>query len=292
MNDTVVKWGKYRGKPLDMLLMDHKYISWCKTQPGMMERFPELSGITMNQINITSNDSLASCTPEHNQLQNKFLEDDFVRSFLKSQFGLEDSSHIHEFLHDLYADEKYREYFGEQHFSFKDTLPKVRFETKHNWDVEIDDHNGVTGYITSTGVREEEDSNLRSACNRLRLFQGKQYLRGELDKYNESPCSLPAGKTQPKISKICFWFNDSIHYNPRVFIEIKPSLGDDYPHVLRKMTGQIESTTRSGHHSHSGPSVFVLYIGHFSSKVTTVAQLQKIFNLSGISVVFENKPSE
>ena len=61
-----------------------------------------------------------------------------------------------------------------------------------------------------------------------------------------------------------------------IVIELKPTLGDDYPAVLRKM-----KTRRASRRADK----VVLLVDQFTSSVTSLADLKEIFNQSAIQVV-------
>ncbi len=65
-----------------------------------------------------------------------------------------------------------------------------------------------------------------------------------------------------------------------IYCEIKPQLGDDYPHVLRKMKNQKIMTTKKDR------AMFVLLVKHFESDVTSKDELITIFRQDNIKVVF------
>ena len=68
--------------------------------------------------------------------------------------------------------------------------------------------------------------------------------------------------------------------NVWLIIEIKPTLGDDYPTVLRKMKSPLPRHFRDSHLRS------YLLIGNFRSDAITEEQLREIFDRSGISIVF------
>jgi hypothetical protein len=69
----------------------------------------------------------------------------------------------------------------------------------------------------------------------------------------------------------------------KIFIEIKTSLGDDYPCVLRKMKEQIYLTNSK--YKESKGIRYCLVIETFNSEAINSDQLHKIFNDSGIIVI-------
>ena len=76
----LVPFGKYKGQPITTLLNDTKYLEWCKQQVWF-QKFPIVYNICVNQTITTTNPY--SKTPEHNKLQNMFLEKKNVKKFLR-----------------------------------------------------------------------------------------------------------------------------------------------------------------------------------------------------------------
>ena len=82
MSDSkVVPFGKYKGQPLEILKEDPQYCEWMTSQPWFGERFPELRTIIVN--NFTE----PTCTPEHNKLQARFMDSEFVDKFADFMSG-------------------------------------------------------------------------------------------------------------------------------------------------------------------------------------------------------------
>jgi len=71
--EPAVPFGKYKGQPITTLLKDTNYLEWCKQQEWF-KKFPIVYNICVNQtiVNQTEN----SKTPEHNKIQNLFLEEE------------------------------------------------------------------------------------------------------------------------------------------------------------------------------------------------------------------------
>jgi hypothetical protein len=73
----------------------------------------------------------------------------------------------------------------------------------------------------------------------------------------------------------------------RILVEIKPSIGDDYPAVLRQMQNGMRGypgETRSAH--------FVLFAGEYRGAGATQEQFVQIFAASGIKVVIDTDRSD
>jgi hypothetical protein len=67
-------------------------------------------------------------------------------------------------------------------------------------------------------------------------------------------------------------------------VEIKPSIGDDYPGILRQMKGQGQSARFRGIEG-----VCVLLYGKFEARGATLDQVKKIFAEAGIRMVCLNE---
>lgn len=79
---------------------------------------------------------------------------------------------------------------------------------------------------------------------------------------------------------------DEYHEIRDFYVECKPSVGDDYPSVLRQINAQRERVKSSKGYS-SGS--FCLLIKEYTGVGCDIHQLKKIFLLSGIAVVLLNE---
>jgi len=131
--DPIVQFGKYKGKPLSTMLSDSQYLQWCKNK-NILEKYPDIYNIVycVNVVNTNQNDSP---TPEHNLMQNKFLDKLFVVTFIR------DILNIDKTIKNLQNDEMFlKNYMYVPHDInklIKDASLKVTFEAKFNWDLLI-----------------------------------------------------------------------------------------------------------------------------------------------------------
>lgn len=255
----LVPFGKYKGQPITRLINDPATLDYYKKQK-IIQNYPFVNNICVNQTITPNNEN--SKTPEHNKLQNLFLERNFNIEFINNIFEFDKSISL---LNKLYDTEDYKKYFGEQKFNennygLENSLITSIFETKYNWDVRIflGEENGSitinenTIKLNSTYYKEKLDI-------RHKLFNG----------INHIDCHYGYGDCE-------YYFAD---IRKSLYIEIKPLLGDDYPNVLRKMTTQ-KNITNDRH------GEYVLFIGEYASSYTTKKQLIQIFKQSNIRVMF------
>jgi hypothetical protein len=110
----IVTFGKYKGRPVTDMLADKKYVEWCKQQE-FFKNHTTIYNICVNQ----TIGSQPSKTPEHNRMQNLFLDNKRVALLLARS---------------LTADEDHATYLVER-FINRDL--RVEFEGKFNWDIII-----------------------------------------------------------------------------------------------------------------------------------------------------------
>ncbi len=256
----IVPFGKYKGQPITSLINDTKYLEWCKLQEWF-QKFPVVYNICVNQT-ITTNDT-GSKTPEHNKLQNLFLERKFNIEFINHLYRFDKSITL---LQKLYCDEEYYLYCGDQKFNFNDyglenSLITPIFETIFNWDVCL-----LLGKYSGGGMKSNGNNiTLKSVYNSEnmviyeKLFNNIKHIEWS---YTRNDC----------------WYSFA-DKTISLYIEIKPLMGDDYPNVLRKMSIQIKLTNDKN-------GLYILFVSKFSSSSTTTEQLVAIFKQSNIIIVF------
>lgn len=322
----IVPFGKYKGQCITKLLADKQTLEWYKKQPGCLERYPVLYNIVVNQ-QITSS-SQNSKTPEHNKLQNLFLDPDNLSKLRKALF----KTHINDFeikLNNLIDDEDFIRLFGkhkkEDLMNF--THPgKVIFEDKYNWD--------MCFYINTQYISFDENGKDKIKYKEQYDIKKEEYMEKIQEKQKWRKESQRGGITDEKFKKICEEkyedeFNE--HYrkyrdgdsyykgfvekylsnyehtvsgyrehdiklellpNYLLCCEIKPILGDDYPEVLRKMKTQQNLSNNDKKWAKSDyihyNKIYLLLIGSFKSTAASREQLIEIFKQSNINVRFIN----
>jgi hypothetical protein len=130
----IVTFGKYKDKPVTELLADDKYVEWLKQQSWFTNQKPIYNIVVNQQINQPN---LNSKTPEHNSLQNKFLDENNRIKLLKK---LSNKHQLKEYekLKLLLNNENFIKNFGNYDVN-KLFHPKYNcqyeFEGKYNWDL-------------------------------------------------------------------------------------------------------------------------------------------------------------
>lgn len=125
----IVPFGKYKDKSVLELLADEKYVEWLKQQSWFSNQ-TQIYNIVVHQRIPTTNNSK---TPEHNKLQNMFLDKNNQEKLLSKLFNI----NLHR-INNLFADEDIVRCFGENIIpeivnNFDNTT--IKFEDKFNWDL-------------------------------------------------------------------------------------------------------------------------------------------------------------
>jgi len=73
MKVDIIPFGKYQGKPLEVLKQDVEYVKWLQTQSWFKLRYQNINNLIINNFGQPSE------TPEHNKIQTLFLSKDFCK---------------------------------------------------------------------------------------------------------------------------------------------------------------------------------------------------------------------
>jgi predicted SAM-dependent methyltransferase len=132
----IVPTGKYKDKSVLELLADKNYVEWFKQQSGFStsEKWKPIYNIVVNQTITTNNQS--SKTPEHNRLQNLFLDKNNQFNLVKQTYKNKYNICINK-LQSLFEDASIIKCFGINTIpELTNNLDKssIKFEDKFNWD--------------------------------------------------------------------------------------------------------------------------------------------------------------
>lgn len=135
----IVPFGKYKDKSVLELLADTKYVEWLKQQAWFANQKQIYNIVVHQTISATNN----SNTPEHNRMQNCFL-DTKNQSKLMFQFFKHWITRINQLL----KDEAFVRWFGKHDEINISTIDadklSVKFEEKFNWDVVLHSNGDFT----------------------------------------------------------------------------------------------------------------------------------------------------
>ena len=107
-------------------------------------------------------------TPEHNYLQNKFLELENKYKLVKAYFKLK-LDDVNKILEEIYNTDEFKEMFGQQRFNERDSVllkdnlekSKIVFEAIYNWDIALSNDHSIRSTIqmNSDYLKMKEDVN-------------------------------------------------------------------------------------------------------------------------------------
>lgn len=193
----IVPFGKYKGKPIEAMVLDEAYCDWLAGQDWFRERYSTIFNIIVNNFGEPPE------TPEHNALQARFLNDDYRREFSisaqKPKPFVDVSSYFKRKKEDkwhrgLYVDEESPEFIVKAEWRKRETK----------------------------AVFEEDGFDCSIYC---------------IDTYVSDPVAIPS-----EWEKLYSFFSGQAINNAvrteerfRISVEIKPSLADDFPAVLRQI---------------------------------------------------------
>ena len=245
----IIPFGKYRGQPIaEIVQRDPAYIQWLMQQAWFPEKFAPIYQLVVNNFAPPSEE-----TPAHNAMQARFLEFDFQWAFWQAS-GLSNNEKWRD-LHARFA-ERTKEIRKAPtpctHREYKWTLRAHREDVQRRWNFRRDRF--LISHGTSIGSATFEDG-----CDvkfSIRLWVG-----------------FPRG------TRFCEGYNSEDRFE--VLIEIKPSIGDDYPAVLRQMKRQQIARRSNAHWNDK----WILFVDQFSSQAITLNQARQIFAREGILIV-------
>lgn len=274
---NVVPFGKYKGKPVETLRADAGYCEWLMAQDWFRQRYQGIYTLVINNFGEPSE------TPEHNRLQTRFLDDDFCKRLL-SVLGWKPLM-------------KPQEYIKKELYSYRIPALKNKITDLEKSASRIGEN--VDRYRSHLETPELDvfwespESQLKSAETELLKYRddldrsAKELKKWE--QYAESPNLVMTIKSIQRKFEVKGWdvllevtahdTTSGIEDNIALFIELKTSLGDDYPAVLR----QIKANNRE--RTFRDAVGMILVFDQFSAEGATLDQVRTIFITSGITVL-------
>lgn len=275
--ELIIPFGKYKDKPVSVLRSDPQYVQWMKDNK-VLDKYPAINTVIINNFREPED------TPAHNELQMRFLDRSFVYSvgcafrawrpfaFAYDQFVSHMQTHRVsepklEFEWrgwDVYAR------FDSFSISGQASRPEYLVEL---WDLQVGTLVPRDDLGPDTSVKSYEPDYYESRSNRWKvttretwgiLTDRKAFEKGYI-------------KVSPSDSKLRFRsFTAGI--GGRLCCEIKPSLGEDFPAILRQVKSRRNETYTSG-------LVCAVLVDEFVASSTTFENVQTMFALDGIPLL-------
>ncbi len=250
-----VQFGKYKGRPVEDMLADATYMQWLEGQPWFREKYSHI--LHMRDAEA------ANRTPVHNRMQARFLEKAFCAAFAKSACG-DRIAEMKQFCASLV--EKCRE---ELTVEVRNAERQIRRATQHRERVAIQAASGGDDEVAFFDFPQAEvlQAARDSLAERLSTLTESclaydSFCEFEVEGADVVVIHEVSNKVASIGGKMC---------QVRLPVEIKPTVADEYPAVLRQMQ---RHRTR------------YLLVGRYLGEGATQAQFVEIFKRSGITVVF------
>ncbi len=274
LKKNIVPFGKYKGQPIEVLQADEEYSEWLAAQQWFRERFTDLFRALTASHNQTD-------TPEHNKMQARFLEDGFRHALIRLLFDLNAVSfHTRRNHYESGVIELLRKSIPDAPpLSGADRFFSERIAWQRQW----------ADLIVVLNGRKEPFSDF--------IEKIKKFLPNfRAPRWNEHPADFvlkSAAEFEFYGSDLLITWSWSVpaegssDIGTALLVELKPTLGDDFPAVLREIKTHIQF---AGKHKYERPRA-VLIVGTYSGEGATWDQVKGIFQASGITTVFESEIS-
>lgn len=261
---NVVPFGKYRGQPLEVLRHDPEYVQWALDNGVVSETKYRAVYVFLTGAAGESHD-----TPEHNRYQVMFLEPDFAGEVFDRRYPNVRGRVV--------MDRRRSDFFRlNPSPEWKGIEPRTLGYNTEYWARETARCSDLSDYQKDSLAGHQKD--LRDyRIYKEQLAAWTSWREGEVD-YPVEAYELPEVEVQFEVK--------AMDYGGRVRggsadvvmacaghqsrVEIKPSMGDDFPAVLRQMQSSYCD---------------ILYLGGYNGVGSTLQQVKKLFALSKILVL-------
>lgn len=258
---NLVTFGKYKGQPVEALMADTNYVEWLMAQPSFTE------GRHKNVYDmVTKRGVVDPKTPVHNAMQARFLDKELIYKFaaIRNNFFMDDIEpvkHLRPKWSVYHSNDDEKEFYY-RHMCYPTKYPpceseivRCDFEDYNNY--EASTYIGVS--LVNNTKFEKDNWDVIIDCTLAHVFKrGRDgHAHGGPDIWS---VKLP---------------------NVKIYIELKPSLGDDYPAVMRQINKRLTN----------GPVIEkdawkLIVIDSFNGKGVTWEQVQEMISTCGCTLVY------
>lgn len=299
----IVPFGKYKGQPVEVMADDREYCDWLLAQPWAKQKLGAVYNIVINS------GAEPQDTPEHNALQAKFLDDSVclglwrrlcpqdAAAVLREPAGVEAEA-LAEAERALQAQvERHRKETANQQGKVDGNLARLATDDPRD----PPDRRADLRLTYENWVREGREGVL-AAAGRLAVIQAEDFAHSSpMETLFERPAiggrvferegwdvvfgvawrARARRRMAPEIRKQFVQAHEDPEFayglaagGQRFAVEIKPTMGDDFPSVLRQVQ-------RHG----KGEGVPCVVLGSYTGQGATLDQVRAMFAASGIRLV-------
>lgn len=246
----IVPFGKYKGQPIDALAQDKEYCEWLRGQDWFRTRYTSIHTLIINNFGAPAE------TPEHNALQAMFLCEEWAKYFIVAAIG---------------EDEIQQRFQKHTDGWIKQLQHHIqRLQENHDRAHAIADEYGLYDLFSSRySVTDKEAARLLDFLT-TELNEAKTSFWA-IDLHIKG-LAFECGGTDVRFETNT-WARPDLQYRSLEWkVECKPTLGDDYPAVLRQMKANNDNALLLGEGGYSGVGA-------------TFDQVRQIFATSKIKIV-------
>lgn len=267
--DTPVPFGKHRGQPMAVLLADTGYIQWMMSQASFDDKYPNI----MNYLRNGPTEQ-GDCTPEHNSLQMRFMDPAYCARFAAAICNPN------------------RKECGERHHSLGYEAGGVSHTAafrgrgkdgneRHVWSKISDTGNRFKASNAYYKVSEAEYESLTVVRCDSKKPWGTEASVSSYEWHNWDLLLVGSQKCPdcgvPRDSSVV------------MAVELKPTIGEDYPAILRKVKQRrAETSARAKNESilmYYGHPHVVVFTDSYTGKSASWEQVREMFRLSNVTLL-------
>jgi hypothetical protein len=233
----VLPFGKHKGSTVaELLAKDPAYAEWVANQGWVAERFAELHAAILSRGAATDD------SPEHNAIQVRFLDETFRMACLMAAFPG--------------RTEKWKD-LGRERIT-KDEREEVSYYSSGRNIVELKKHQDALADLEAKEIFIVSSVKFEQRGIDVEIFWDGVLARDvKLD--TRIFLGTPSFKDSPGLK---------LRY---VGVEIKPTMGDDFPSVMRQMS-RLRAT--------------VLVVGEYTGRAVSEPQLRQMFEANNLKLLF------
>jgi hypothetical protein len=252
----VVNFGKYRGQPIEVLASDRGYCDWLMAQPWFRDRYQNLYTVIINNFQQPAE------TPDHNALQVLFLDPKYCEAVVRLAMGNRLDRLWYRFLDDrTRVRQKLRDEIDLARANMEKEREREAAEGECRWRTSAAGHEITLNKLTAELVDSDRPEFM--VVKARPVFE--QHAIDVL-------LNVSVRSTYGADSWSARFSNEVADFE--VGIEIKPTVGDDYPAVLRQMRREVVS---------------ILFLEQYTGVGATEQQMRQIFGAAGKLVVFRHE---
>lgn len=286
MNE-IIPFGKYKGQPVEVLQNDPQYYDWLMAQDWFQQKFKNIYTVVVNNFSEPSE------TPEHNAMQVKVLDKDWCTRLLYKLYetkgwGDKDGVLFGFYCADSGVEQSVLNSIAKRclmlNSSFASLLPELK-----------------SSLVASDGVIDARPIEKKwRALNQTIGLMYRLYVQHKTIK-----ASLVKGEFLPKtkvsfefygfdaVIEVChtYYSYDQCSYQERkgrsILCEMKPSMGDDFPAVLRQIKGNFDRANNATRREYNSARK-ILVLGRYTGAGATYSQMVSMFATEDIEVIMES----